>query len=797
MNAYPDYFEEDEEEEELGKKAEQVDLLGLFFKYLSYWKIFVTSIVLCLIFTVLYLKTTIPMYEVTSTVLLKDDKKGGGMDASLGALKDLGLFDVKNNADNELEILKTSDLTKKVVIKLGLYATYTEIGMFKDKIRFGADCPIRVTLPDAVLDKLKQPILFEAVVNPHDGVEFSGKYNDQEFKVKTSSTDSMVVLPFGKVFYTRTVSSGENSMTIGISIQNPVKVAKSLLRNLTMDLTSKTTTVVNVVLKTPNINEGTEFLKKLIEKYNQEDMNDQNLVATNTDRFVVDRLDSLSKELKDVELEVETYKQKQGLTDIQSEADLFIEKTGDYEKKSLEVETQLAIVTDIDQYMHKKENRYHLLPAGTGIESQTLNTVIADYNKLLLERDRYTRTASGTNQSVIDLTAKVDGMFSTVQSSIRNEKRNLQITSLDLMNKDRENAGRIKAIPRQEREYTEIKRQQEIKQALYVFLLQKKEENSLTMVGVVPMAKIIDTPSGDDSPVSPKKKVLLIFGLFIGFIIPIIGLYIREMFRYHIESKEELEKLTIVPILGEIAKSQQAGNVIIQEKSTNRITEMFRLLRTNLMFILADPDQKVINVISSTVGEGKTFICINLALSLAFLDKKVVIIGLDLRRPKLEEYLGLDNKNGISFYLSGHSDGDLIRPSGIHPNLSVITAGPVPPNPGELMSSPALDILIADCKDKFDYIIIDTAPIGLISDTYLLNRFADVSLYLVRADYTPKKSIEEATDLFRQKKIRRMYFLLNAVDFQKASFRQGFGKKYGYGYANKYGDGYAYSEEEK
>jgi len=314
----------------------------------------------------------------------------------------------------------------------------------------------------------------------------------------------------------------------------------------------------------------------------------------------------------------------------------------------------------------------------------------------------------------------------------------------------------------------------------------------------VPKAKIIDTARSNGIPVSPKKPMILIMAFLLGLILPIIGLYINELLRYHIENKEELEKISIVPVLGEIAKSEQTGNIIIRENSTNRFTEMFRLLRTNLLFVLGDPGQKVINVVSSIGGEGKSFICINLAMSLALLDKKILIIGLDVRKPKLGEYIGMDNKTGITLFLSGNMDEkDLIRPSGIHPNLSVITAGPVPPNPAELMAKPALDKLIADCKEKFDYIILDTAPIGIVSDTYALNRFADVNLYVVRADYTPKKNIEDATLLFKQKKLTRMYFILNAADLKKASFRYGYGTKYGYGYGNKYGDGYGYSENEK
>ncbi|MDD4969950.1 MAG: polysaccharide biosynthesis tyrosine autokinase [Paludibacter sp.] len=785
----PNYETEEAEDEQ------SIDLLGLFFKYLSYWKWFVASVAVCLILAVGYLKTTTNVYEVNATVLLKDDKKGGGM-AELGALKEMGMLNVKNNVDNELEILKTSSLWEQVVIESGLYAGYKKIGTFKDDYLYGSECPILVELPQAVLDTLSSARKFHVLVHATGAMEFSGVYQDKDYRINVNKADSQVTMPFGKIYIRKGEFHPSDDMTVEVSLVNPEKVAAGMLGSMTMDLTSKTTSVVNVTLTTTNIKQGKDFLNRLIEVYNREDMKDQNMVASNTAIFIDDRLVNLTRELGDVESRVENYKQDNGLTDIKSEAEMFIKQTGDFTQKRLEVETQLAIVSDIDEYIHKKENRYQLLPASTGIKSESVNQLIGDYNKLVLERKRLSRTASGTNQAMLDLTDQIESMFGTLQSSIRNEKRNWQIAQKDLLAKDSQNNARIKAIPRQEREYTEIKRQQGIKEALYLFLLQKKEENFLTMSVVVPKGKIIDRARSNGIPVSPKKSVILLMALMLGLIIPIVIITIGNLLRYHIENKEELEKISIVPVLGEIAKSEQTGNIIIKENSTNRFTEMFRLLRTNLLFVLGDPGQKVINVVSSISGEGKTFICINLAMSLALLDKKVLIIGLDVRKPKLGEYLGLENKSGITLYLSGNMDKkDLIRPSGIHPNLSVITAGPVPPNPSELMAKPLLDSLITECKDKFDYIILDTAPIGMVSDTYALNRFADVNLYVVRADYTPKKNIEDATNLFKHKKLNRMYFILNAADIQKASIRYGYGKKYGYGYGNKYGDGYGYDEK--
>ena len=686
------YIDTESEENE-----QSIDLLGLFFKYLSYWKWFLASLVVCLGLAVMYLKTTTRIYQVNATVLLKDDKKGGGA-SDLNTLKDMGLLNVKNNVDNELEILKTSTLWEQVAQEMGIYVNYKEVGTFKNIFLYGSDNPIFIKLPDAALDTLNSTIKFQVAIRNKEGYEFSGTYHEKDFKVLAALKDSQVILPFGKIYFKNEMSHPTHDMTIDVSINSPEKVAALMLGSMSMDLTSKTTSVVNITLKTSNIKLGIDFLNKLIEVYNREDIQDQNMVASNTAVFIDDRLVSLTRELADVESRVENYKQDQGLTDIKSEADMFIKQTGDFTQKRLDVETQLAIVTDIENYMQKKENRYQLLPASTGIKSESLNKLMTDYNALILEKKRLSRTASGTNQALLDITDQIESMFNSVLSSVRNEKRSWQIAQKDLMQKDNQNNARIKAIPRQEREYTEIKRQQSIKEALYLFLLQKKEENFLTMSVVVPKGKIIDKARCNGAPVSPKKDIILLLALMLGFILPIVVITVRNLLRFQIENKEELEKISIVPILGEIAKSDQTGNIIIRENSTNRFTEMFRLLRTNLLFVLGDPDQKVINVISSIGGEGKTFICINLALSLALLDKKVLIIGLDVRKPKLGEYIGMDNKTGISLYLSGNLDKtELIRPSGIHPNLSIITAGPVPPNPGELMAKPLLDKLIAEC----------------------------------------------------------------------------------------------------
>jgi tyrosine-protein kinase Etk/Wzc len=767
-------------------KEEKVDFVQSFFKYLRYWKWFVISIAICLAVAVIYLKTATQTYQINAKILLKDDQKGGSSAAdNMSAFQDLGLFNIKNNADNELEILKTSDLVERAVRKLGLYAHYGEIGSFTETELYGKNCPISVKLPETVLDTLHETINFEVNVQPNGKYSFTGEYNNQSYRVNATNMDSLVALPFGVLYIDPGHYRPIEPIEINVTLGNPSAIAKDLLGQLDMELTSKTTTVVNMTFKTSNRQRGTDFVNAFIEAYNEEDMKDRNMVADNTNMFLNDRLSSLGGELTNVEKQVENFKQSEGLTDITSQSQLFIQQTGDYEQKHLEIGTQLGIIKDLEAYINKRESRYQLLPAGTGVESTNLNALINEYNSRLLERKRLSRTASENNQAMIDLTDQIQALYKTIQSSISSEKRNLLISEQDLRQKENQNAGRIKSIPRQEREYTEISRQQGIQSQLYLFLLQKKEENALSMTAVVPKAKVIDKPSSSEAPIFPRRNLALLISIALGLLLPIFGVKIRELLKYQIENKEELEKLSDVPILGEVPKSEEQGNIVIHEHSTNGFAEMFRLLRTNLLFVLNTSNKKVINVVSSISGDGKTFITINLAISLALLHKKVLIIDLDLRKPKMGDYIGLDNKTGMSLYLSGNPDRTkLIRSSGIHPNLFVITAGPIPPNPNELLAESDLDELIASCKGQFDYIVIDTAPIGVVSDSLLLNRIADATLYIVRAGYTPKKNILDANAIFKTQRLNNMYFVLNASDVRESAYtyRYGYGKKYGHGY---------------
>ncbi|HET7732904.1 MAG TPA: polysaccharide biosynthesis tyrosine autokinase, partial [Paludibacter sp.] len=719
MNKYSEFEKEFEEE------GKQIDFVGVFFYYLSYWKWFVVSLFVCIAISLVYLRFALPGYEASTSILLKDDQKGGGA-LEMNAFKEMGLLTQKNNVDNELEVLNKSILAEQVVRELGLYVNYTQIGRFqfvpnyfsdfgkyKEKVLYGSECPILVRLPDELLTEMHNIIEFEILVHSYGVYEFSGSFRGKKYNVKASISDNHVMLPFGRLNILRGKFRPSQDMIVNVVIQSPMSKADEIMGQLKMELASKTTSVVNLTFNSNSVNLGKDFLSKLIEVYNREDMNERTKMTNKTAQFIDDRLMLLTRELGDVESKVENYKQVEGITDIKSQSDMFIQQTNDFVRRRLELETQLAIVSDLNNYIQKKENRYQLIPSSSGITSSGLSELINNYNRLLLQKNRFSRIASSSNQAMIDLTSQIESMSSTVQSSVQNERDNLKIALRDLLNKNSENASHIRAIPRQERQYSEIKRQQGIKEALYLFLLQKKEERYMDLSVVEPVSKLIDNVRSSASPVSPMKNLILLFALFIGLIIPVLGIKIRDLLRYQIGCKEELEDISKVPVLGEIPKANQTGNVIIKENNTDSFTELVRLLRTNLLFVMDSTDKKIINILSSISGEGKTFVTINLAISLALLDKKVLIIELDIRKPKLAKYLEIDNETGITLYLTGHLDKDkLIQASGIHSNLSVIMAGPIPPNPNELLAKPSLDKLIAELRDKYDYIVIDTSPIG-------------------------------------------------------------------------------------
>ena len=773
------------------------DFIGLFIKYFSFWKWFLISLIVCITIALIYLKYTLPTYNVQTSVLFQDSRRGSGSTAA-GAFDGMGLITQTSNVDNEMKMLGSALIAEKVVHELENYTSYTQLGSFlnlipyKEKVLYGNQSPIHITLSQDMLNKLHSAIELKVLIRPNGTFEFSGKHLDKSFTVKSSLADSLVVFPFGEIKATKTGFIPTEDMLLEVIIENPLNVGTRLINSVLMEVASMTTSVVTLTMTTQNGQEGKDFLEHLIEVYNREMMNDQLKLADKTSEIIDGHLAQLSDELSTVDSQAEDYKQSQGITDLANQSQLYNVQSSGVEQRLLDVETQLSIVSDLYNFVQNQDPSNQLLPANSGISSQSLNTMIGNYNNLVLQRTKLSRVASSSNQAMIDLSNQIESMYRSVRSSLQNETKNLQISARDLRQQLGADRAKLRAVPRQQRIYSDITRQQGVKESLFLFLLQKKEEKYMNMATAEPNTKLIDNIRVLGI-VSPNKTIGLLVAVFLGLLIPIIIIRIKELMRYQISYKRELIEMSNVPVLGEIPKTLETSKMLIKEEGNDSFTEMVRLLRANLLFIIDNVDKKVINMVSSISGEGKTFVTINLATSLALLDKKVLIIELDIRKPKFGLYLDIPNEGGMTLFLSGHQSADkLIRPSGIHPNLSMINAGPVAPNPNELLAKPKLDELIKNLREQFDFIIIDTAPVGLVSDSLMLNRIADVNLYIVRADYTPKKNIEDATIMYNEEKLKNMYFILNSVDYNKRSYRYGYGKKYGYGYSMKKGLAYGY-----
>lgn len=767
-----------------------LDIASVFRRYLSYWKWFLLSVIICIGIALAYIVLTLPKYEVTTSILFKDDLRGGTSEVNIN--RELGVVSQRNNADNEVEVLKKSLVVEEVVRKLGLYASQIEIKPLIDalpitsrkaRVLYANESPITVTMSDEHLNGLVKSPTFYVQVKPAGGYEIYGKYKRKKFQATLAATDSAAILPFGKVEIKRTNLQLPEEMKILVQLQHPSSVASGYLNNLEIELTSKTSSVADITLICSNGNLGTDFLREYIETYNANGINYQLDLANRTSQVIDDHLAQLSTELSAAEDQVQSYRQSQGLTDIGSQVEMYNSQMATLGQRRMDVESQYSIISSLNSHVQQKNNHNELLPNNSGINSPALVEQINNYNDLVLERNKLSRIASNSNQSMIELNNKIESTFNSVRSGLQNEKNNLEIQQRDISSMYNQNSARIRAIPRQERVYSDIRRGQGAKESLFLYLLQKKEERYMNMVSIVPDSKLIDNIRV--MGVSwPNPKLIGIFFLALGLFMPIVIIKIGDLLRFKISNKEELENLTSIPVLGEIPKTGKVDGIAIKDNGNDSFNEMVRLLRANLMFVADGKENKVMNILSSISGEGKSFVSMNLAMSLALLEKKVLLIELDIRRPKFAEKFGLEKDKGITNYLSGSlGKEEIIRESGVHPNLSVITAGAIPPNPNELLAKPLLDELINSLRDEFDFILIDTAPIGVVSDAFLINRIADANLYIVRSGYTPKKYIEDATKHFQNNKLKKMYFILNSVNLKASAYQYGYGKKMEYGYS--------------
>ena len=786
---------------------EKVNYQELLFRYIIHWPWFVASVLICLIGAWGYLYFQIPVYQVSASIIIKDDKKGGNSGSA--DLENLGLGGVITSAqsiDNEIEVLRSKTILKEVVNSLELYITYYDEDEFPRQEMYKTS-PVVVNLTAQEADKLSNAALIDMKLASDGGLDVNLKVGLNEYNKRFDKLPAVFPTNVGTFGFTLrdSLSNGQvegqkEVRHISAVVSQPWGDATGYEWALTIAPTSKATSVATVSLINTNIQRGQDFINKLMEMYNRNTNNDKNEVAEKTREFINERIKIIDEELGNTEEKLETFKRNAGLTDISSDAQLAVSGNAEYEKKRVENGTQINLVRDLAKYINNPLNEYEVLPSNIGLTDNGLTTQLERYNELVIERKRLLRTSTENNPMIINLDMSIRAMKANVKAAIDGTLQGLLIVKADLDREASRFSRRISDAPGQERQYVSIARQQEIKAGLYLMLLQKREENAIMLAATANNAKIIDEPVAEGGPVSPKPKMIYMIALVLGVGLPVGIIFLTSFTKFKIEGRGDVEKLTRLPIVGDVPLTgEKNGSIAVFENQNNLMSETFRNVRTNLQFMLGN-GQKVILVTSTVSGEGKSFISVNLAISLSLLGKKVVIVGLDIRKPGLNKVFNISRKEqGITQYLSNPEKNlmDLVQASDVSKSLYILPGGTVPPNPTELLARDGLDKAIETLKKNFDYVILDTAPVGMVTDTLLIGRVADLSVYVCRADYTRKAEFTLINELAENNKLSNLCTVINGLDFQKKKYGYYYGYgKYGkyYGYGKRYGYGYGYGE---
>ena len=788
---------EEGKEKMRAQSEEQINIQEILFRYLIHWPWFVVSVIVCVALAWGYLRLTTPVYNISATVLIKDEKKGGGanMSSELEKMGLNGFVSSSSNIENEIEVLKSRTLAREVVSSLGLFVTYMDEDKFPNKELYRTS-PVLVSLTPQEADRLPQTMEIDMLLQPAGAMDVQVKVGKKEYRKHLEKLPAVFPTDEGTVAFfanNDTLSSlRPESVTterhITAYINRPFAVAKGYAGSLSITPTSKATSVVTVSLKNSNTQRGKDYIDKLLEMYNINANNDKNEVAQRTAEFIDERIDIISKELGSTERDLENFKRSAGITDLTSEAQIALTGNAEYEKKRVENQTQINLVMDLKKYLQGSE--YEVLPANVGLQDAGVAGAIDRYNEMVAERKRLLRTSTESNPAIVNLTTSIRAMRSNIQTTLDATLKGLEITKADLIREASRYSRRISDAPTQERQFVSIARQQEIKSGLYLMLLQKREENAIVLAAIANNAKIIDEAQADSTPISPKRMTIYLAALVFGIGIPVGVIYLIGLTKFKIEGRADVEKLTSLPVVGDIPLAdEKTGAIAVFENQNNLMSETFRNVRTNLQFMLEN-GKNVILVTSTVSGEGKSFISANLAISLSLLGKKVVIVGLDIRKPGLNKVFNLPKKEyGITQFLTNSTVNlmDLVHHSDINKNLYILPGGTVPPNPTELLARDGLEKAVEILRKNFDYVILDTAPVGMVTDTLLIGRVADLSVYVCRADYTRKTEFTLINELAENNKLPNLCIVINGLDLQK--------KKYGYYYGyGKYGKYYGYGK---
>lgn len=748
----------------------------VFEKYIYYWKWFVLGLFISISVAYFYLKRTEKLYEVSTTIFI-DDKNSGGLTTELSVFDDLGIIgrDASPSIINEIGVLKSRNLVEAVVKKLDINISYFFEGQFIDQEIYGNQVPFKINffVHDSILYRLDT--LFK--IKMKSKLKYSLETTHNEL-IKEAYFGKNIKTEFGEINIT---PNNVNDIRINectlVKITNLNSTISKYRSKIEIDLESKNSSLLILSLRDGVKKKAEDILDNLVIEYNNDAINYKNLITKRTDRFINDRIDDISVDLTDVDKGVEEFKSKNKLTDIEYEANLVLTAGSETRSTINDLASQAKLVDFV--IAHLAENKDQLIPENLGIRDATSSENSAIYNRLLLERNRIIKTSSKLNPTVINLDEQIIALRQSIEQSLVNFKSSLIYSLNEAKNQEFRLNKKRNLAPQQEREFQNIRRKQQIIETLYLYLLQKREENAISLGIPVPNAKILDKAFGSNRAVSPKPMKIYLISVFVGLFIPLIIIAFFLLLDNKVHTHEDIESIVKAPIIGDIPKNSFKNKIITEDQGSSVNAEAFRLLRTNLNFMLSNDKEgaKKIFVTSTIGGEGKTYISINLANFLTIINKKVLLIGADLRKPKIKEYLNIKSDTGLSNYLSDFTlnISDILVSNEKH-NFDFIISGDIPPNPSELLMNGRFEDILKFGSQNYDYIIVDTPPISIVTDTLLLNKYSDLFIYVIRANYLDKRLLKTVQQMYDKERLANMALLLNATDH----------KKYTYGYTYKY-----------
>lgn len=756
---------------------EGLDLKQILSRVLANWYWIALSVLICLACANLYVRYKTPNYKISARVLVNDEKKGAGLSGGGDLLGDLGgILGTKSTVDNEAEILKTRYLMEQVVKDMNLNITYYRKGTLKKVELYESPYQVKVV---AAADTIKAT-----------DVEVSFLKNDQ-VAVSADGIDTLVALdrsftiPFvGVVQIIKGTAVPALEEKYAFNIMSVDSKVIALMDAITVEVKNKQVTIIDLSLTHAIPKKGEDILSKLIEKYVQANLTDKNEVADSTVKFIQNRLAYIGGELGGLEGNIQNFKQENNLADMTEQSKLLVQTTGQYVNDLSKIETQISILKSLQEYLKDEGKNKRVLPSSLIPADLVFNGAVEKYNSLTLERARRLIGVTEANPGIQLMDKEIANARADIESNISTTLNGFLITRNRINGQMKKAEGQVRNVPKVERNYLNLARQQQIKQELYIFLMQKSEETAISKTSNIANSKTIDPPKSEVKPFSPKRMVVYLFGLVAGMVIPLGLMYVKDLLNDKIQTKEDIIRITQVPIIGEISHDEGNDNMVVANSSRSAISEQFRALRTNLSFFFKNSDEKVILLTSSMSGEGKSFVAINLGQILALTNKKVLLMELDLRKPGLSAKLEISNPIGFTNYVTNPemTGNDIVKPLKLQENLFVVSSGPIPPNPAELLLSERTKTLMQELKQQFDYIIIDAPPVGIVTDAQLLASYSDVCLYLVRQNYTLKQQLNIVDDLSASQKMKGLSIVVNDIKATK-----GYG--YGYSYGNYDVDG--------